>query len=70
MENPQGKCCCPCHKAVGVLILLIGLTFLLGALGVIGEHMVSLVWPVLLILLGLKKTFSGMCKCCSKDAKP
>jgi hypothetical protein len=67
MENPQDKKCgCPCHKAVGVLILLIGLTFLLGTLNVIGEHTVALVWPVLLILIGLKKTLGGMCKCCAK----
>ena len=69
MENTQEKCGCPCHKAVGVFILLIGVMFLLGALGVIGEHTVSIVWPVLLILVGLKKMFGGMCKCCSKDAK-
>jgi hypothetical protein len=67
MENPQDKKCgCPCHKAVGLFILLIGITFLLGALGVITEHTVSLIWPVFVILLGLKKLAGGMCKCCTK----
>ena len=68
MENTQEKCAgkCPCHIVPGVLIVLVGLTFLLGSLGVIGEHMVSLIWPVLIILFGLKKICSGMCKCCAK----
>jgi hypothetical protein len=51
---------------VGILVALIGLTFLLGNLGVIGERVVSIAWPVLLILIGLKKTTGGMCKCCAR----
>lgn len=61
------KCCCPCHKVNGVLIALIGLSFLLGHLEVISEKIVGIAWPVLLILLGLKNSFGkSKCKCCSE----
>jgi len=49
----------------GLFIVLIGLTFLLGALNVLTARVVEITWPILLILLGLKKMFRGMCKCCS-----
>ena len=65
MQASEGKCSCPCHKMPGVFIALIGLTFLLGALNVLSSRAVEITWPILLILLGLKKMFSGMCKCCS-----
>jgi len=66
MQASEGKCGCPCHKVPGVLIVLIGLTFLLGALHVLSPRAVEITWPILLILLGLKKIFSGMCKCCNE----
>lgn len=46
------------------MIILIGLTFLLGAFGVISPMMVAVVWPVLLIIAGVTKL--GGCKCCAK----
>ena len=66
MENQITKsgCCCPCHKMNGILIALIGLTFLLGAFEVLSQKVVSITWPILLILLGLKNAGKGMCKCC------
>jgi len=74
MEN--GKSCgsagckCPCHKMMGILIALIGVTFLLGNLDVVSQKFVATAWPILLILIGLKKSFlKGMCKCCSEAAK-
>ena len=65
MQATESKCGCPCHKVPGVLIALIGFTFLLGALNVLSARAVEITWPILLILLGLKKMFRGMCKCCS-----
>ncbi len=60
-----GSCCgCFCHKTIGILIVLFGLTFLLGHLGVISGELVGIIWPTLIVLGGLKKTFSGLCKCC------
>ncbi len=64
MQTSEGKCGCPCHKVPGMLIALIGLVFLLGAFNVLSSRAVEITWPILLILLGLKKMFSGMCKCC------
>lgn len=66
MTNADGKCCCPCHRMLGILVILFGLTFLLGALGVLSARIVSLAWPSLIILGGLKITCKGMCKCCSQ----
>src|SRR5690242_16875877 len=66
MEKTEGQCKCPCHKVVGLSIALIGLSFLLEAFGVLSAHAVSIIWPVLLILAGLRKAASGMCKCCSE----
>ena len=64
MQTPESKCCCFYHKAPGLLIALIGLTFLLGAFNVLGHRVVEFTWPILLILLGLKKMCGGVCKCC------
>ncbi len=55
---------CKCHKVGPLLIVLIGVTFLLGALGYVSQETVAIVWPILLIVLGLKKMCGGMCKCC------
>jgi hypothetical protein len=69
METSQAsekKCSCPCHKMVGLLIALIGLTFLLGAFNVFSPRVVEVTWPILVVLLGLKLTCSGSCKCCDK----
>jgi len=67
MENKEGgKCGCPCHKMTGIFVALIGIDFLLGTLDVVSQKVVGIVWPVLLILLGLKNSFGkGKCKCCS-----
>ncbi len=65
MQASESKCGCPCHKVSGILIALIGLVFLLGALNVLSPHIVEITWPILVILIGLKKMCDGMCKCCS-----
>ena len=71
MQQPMGggsKMVCKCvhHKVTPILIILIGLTFLLGALNILSMWAVSIIWPVLLIIAGVKKLAmkSGMCKCC------
>jgi len=61
----EEACRCPCHRAIGVLVALFGLNFLLKALGVYGDNVSNIVWPVLLMLGGIKHTFRGKCKCCS-----
>jgi len=61
--NTAGPCRCGHHKIVPVLVILIGLLFLLGALGILTGGFVSLVWPILLIIVGAVKLGSGSCKC-------
>lgn len=58
-------CKCPHHKVVPVLIVLLGLVFLLQAMGTISSDFASLAWPVVIILIGLQKLFGGMCSCCN-----
>lgn len=62
----QNMCKCGHHKVIPVLVILIGLTFLLGAWGTLSWDSVSVIWPVLVIIGGLMKLAdkSGMCKYC------
>lgn len=66
MEDTRNICACPHHKVMPILVILFGLTFLLGALGVFTADFVGTVWPVIVIAAGLMKWMekSGMCKCC------
>ncbi|OGZ67632.1 MAG: hypothetical protein A3C58_00965 [Candidatus Staskawiczbacteria bacterium RIFCSPHIGHO2_02_FULL_34_10] len=69
MENIQGVkniCKCAHHKVMPVLVILFGLTFLLGAWGIFDKNSVNTIWPVLVIVAGFMKIGekSGMCKCC------
>lgn len=60
-----GKYCpCPHHKVKPVCILLIGLAFLFAKLGWLPMETVSWIWPILLVVIGGTKLFSGKCKCC------
>ena len=66
-EKMAGKgmvCKCPHHKAVPVLIILIGLDFFLGAVSVLTWGFVNVSWPILLIVIGIIKLVR--CGCCSK----
>ena len=69
MMDQQGngqKCGCPHHKVVPFLIFLFGLVFLLGMTGTISQQTAAYSWPVILMIVGLTKMFSGSCKCCNK----
>ena len=66
MENMKNMCACSHHKVMPILVILFGLTFLLGALGILTSGFVNIAWPVIVIAGGLMKWISksGMCKCC------
>ena len=64
MEGKSMVCKCPHHKVVPWVVILIGVDFLLGAVGVLTWSFVNITWPILLIIAGIMKL--GMCKCCSK----
>ena len=57
-------CRCPHHKVVPLTIVLFGVTFLLSALGTISCETRNIIWPILVIIGGGTKLFSGSCKCC------
>ena len=65
MPGAKNVCKCPHHKTMPVLIILFGLTFLLGAWGMLSWSAVEVNWPVLVILAGVFKMTKGMCKCCN-----
>jgi hypothetical protein len=50
---------------IGLLVVAFGLTFLLRTLEVITYHTAGIIWPIIVILAGLKTIFGSMCKCCS-----
>lgn len=64
MENTCSKC--PHHKVMPALVILFGLTFLLGYLGILTSNFVNIAWPIIVISGGLIKLMDkyGMCKCC------
>jgi len=68
MEDNTSKVCLKCHhhKVMPILVILFGLTFLLGTWGTLSPDTVNIVWPILVIVAGLMKLAekSGMCKCC------
>lgn len=59
-------CKCFHHKVVPLSIALIGLCFFLQAFALVSVSFVSVVWPLLLMLIGVMKLSKGSCKCCSK----
>lgn len=65
MDKKGESCGCMCHKVTGVFVGLIGVDFLLGAFDVLSQKTVGIVWPILLILIGLKNSVGkGKCNCC------
>jgi len=60
-------CRCPCHRSPGIFAVLFGLSFLLGAVGVLSAQLVSIAWPSVVILAGASYFFSGYCKCCDQS---
>ncbi len=61
----ENKCGCPCHKIIPVLVVLFGLLFLLQAVNVVSTEFTAIVWPIIVMAVGLNKLAKGMCKCCS-----
>ena len=56
-----------CHhhhrKMFAWMAVLFGLTFLLGDMNILTASAVSMIWPILVIIVGVKM----MCKCHCKD---
>ena len=66
--NMSGMGCkCPHHKVVPLFIFVIGLIFFLHAFSLVSQRFTDIVWPLVLMLIGLQKMFSHKCNCCSRD---
>lgn len=64
-SDAKGACSCSHHKVIPILMVLFGLTFLLGNLNnMISPETVNLIWPVLVIIAGGTKLFHHKCGCC------
>lgn len=61
-EKCEVCCGCPCHSGLGtgIGVVVFGLLFLFQALGWLAAEIVAFVWPILVILGGLK----FFCRCC------
>lgn len=57
-------CGCAHHSLMGWLVLAFGTTFLLGAFNVLEVDSVNIIWPIIVVITGLKMLFARMCKCC------
>ena len=55
------------HKWMPLLVVLFGLTFLLGDWNVFTQSQVSVIWPILVILGGLAKM--KHCHCCGNGER-
>jgi uncharacterized membrane protein len=64
------KCSCMHHKMVPMYIILIGLIFLLNGLGILSGIATGILWPIVLILIGLQKIVGRKCPCCQRGPKP
>jgi len=63
MSNMK-TCACPHHKMLPILVILFAILFLLGALQIVGDSLVAIVWPILVGIAGFTKLGEGKCKCC------
>jgi len=62
MEEKGKMCKCTHHKIIPLCIALIGLAFLLAQINVLTAGAVAVIWPLLLIVIGVTKMVK--CKCC------
>ena len=68
----EGGCCgegmrgCKCmhHKAGGIVVAALGLIIMSWGLGYLDAETTVTVMGTLVALVGFKKMFAGMCKCC------
>jgi len=49
---------------IGIAIIVIGLVFLLQSLGIISGSVWSIIWPCILIIIGIGIIYKERGKCC------
>ena len=65
INNVPG-CRCKHHVALPILIVLLGVLFLLDALGIVNAGTTAIAWPIIVIIAGLAKLKGGHCPCYMK----
>ncbi len=66
MANDMKKCGCVHHKIVPALLVVFGSLFLLNNYGALADSTLMVMWPLVVIIAGVSKMFSGACSCCNK----
>lgn len=72
MNNGSAKTC-KCgkhggHKHLGWMLIIFGALFLAGEMQWLGQEIVDVTWPILLIILGIKKLYTKhKCMCARKS---
>lgn len=57
------RCNCAHHLIIPVFVALIGITFLLNNINLLGNREAGIIWPSLLTLIGIWSIISPRCKC-------
>lgn len=63
-QGGANVCKCPHHKMWGLFVVAFGLVFLGEAFGWWSSGTVMVVWPIIVIAVGLFKLMESKCKCC------
>ena len=58
------KCCCPHHRVISIVAILIALDFLLVAFKVYSIDTAQIIWPIIVIVAVIFKMITRRCKCC------
>jgi len=65
MDENKKVCNCSHHKIVPTAIILLGLSFLLSSFNVaFFVSYTNIIWPILVIIIGVVKLGGKGCKCC------
>jgi hypothetical protein len=65
----MGLCRCPHHLTWPIVIVAVGIIMLLSALGLLGEHGLSVAFSLLVIATGVLLAARRSCRCCGKDGR-
>lgn len=64
MDKVNPHCSCVHHAFAPLALVLIGIAFLLNALGILSSGFLAIAWPILLIGAGVVKLLGRQCMCC------
>ena len=68
-ECKVDSCRCMYHLTWPILIIAVGVILLLSALGLLGEHGLSVAFALLVIAAGVLMALKRGCKCCCRRGR-